>query len=154
MPKFAANLSMLYTEYPFIERFAAAAADGFKAVEYVSPYEEVPGAIAAQLKRHGLAQALFNLPAGNWAAGERGIACLPDRIAEFEVSVGKAITYAEALACRKINCLAGIAPACLQPDVAEATLVSNLRHAAQRLAMRGYRWFSSRSTPATSPDMS
>jgi len=137
MPKFAANLSMLYTEHPFIERFAAAAADGFKAVEYVSPYEEPPEVIAAELKRHDLVQALFNLPAGNWSAGERGIACLPDRVVEFEASVDKAIAYARALDCRKINCLAGIMPAGVQPDVAQSTLVGNLRHAARRLADAG-----------------
>jgi hydroxypyruvate isomerase len=137
MPKFAANLSMLYTEHPFIERFAAAAADGFKAVEYVSPYEEAPEAIAGELARHGLQQALFNLPAGNWAAGERGIACLPDRVAEFQASVTRAIEYADTLGCHKVNCLAGIAPAGMEPDVAEATLVDNLRHAAERLADAG-----------------
>lgn len=137
MPKFAANLSMLYTEHPFIERFAAAAADGFKAVEYVSPYEETPEAVAAELRRHGLAQALFNLPAGDWSAGERGIACLPDRVGEFRASVDTAIAYAQALGCRKINCLAGIAPAGLDRDVAEATLVDNLRYAAERLADAG-----------------
>jgi hydroxypyruvate isomerase len=137
MPKFAANLSMLYTEHPFIERFAAAAADGFKAVEYVSPYDETPDTIADELKRHDLTQALFNLPAGNWAAGERGIACLPDRVAEFQASVDTAIAYADALGCRKINCLAGIAPAGMEPNVAEATLVGNLRYAAERLADAG-----------------
>lgn len=137
MPKFAANLSMLYTEHPFIERFAAAAADGFKAVEYVSPYEAPPEVIAAELKRHDLVQALFNLPAGDWSAGERGIACLPDRVAEFQASVDKAIAYARALDCGKINCLAGIMPASVPPDVAQATLVGNLRHAAQRLADAG-----------------
>jgi hydroxypyruvate isomerase len=137
MPKFAANLSMLYTEHSFIERFAAAAADGFRAVEYVSPYEETPQAIAAELSRHDLQQALFNLPAGNWAAGERGIACLPDRISEFEESVDKAVIYADALGCRKVNCLAGIAPADVKKAVLEETLVRNLRHAAERLAYAG-----------------
>lgn len=134
MPKFAANLSMLYTEHSFIDRFAAAAADGFRAVEYVSPYEEPPEAIAAQLARHDLQQALFNLPAGNWGAGERGIACLPDRVAEFQTSVTRAIEYANLLGCRKVNCLAGIVPAGIEPDVAEATLVGNLRYAAERLS--------------------
>jgi hydroxypyruvate isomerase len=137
MPKFAANLSMLYTEQSFIERFAAAAADGFRAVEYVSPYEEAPEGIAAVLARHDLQQALFNLPAGNWSAGERGIACLPDRVVEFQASVATAIEYADALGCRKVNCLAGIAPAGMELDVAEATLVDNLRYAAGRLADAG-----------------
>lgn len=134
MPKFAANLSMLYTEHSFIDRFAAAAADGFRAVEYVSPYEEAPEAIAAHLARHDLQQALFNLPAGNWAAGERGIACLPDRVAAFQTSVTRAIEYANVLGCRKVNCLAGIVPFGIEPDVAEATFVDNLRYAAERLA--------------------
>lgn len=137
MPKFAANLSMLYTEHPFIERFAAAAADGFKAVEYVSPYEETPDAVVGELKRNGLVQALFNLPAGNWSGGERGIACLPDRTAEFRASVDTAIAYARALDCHKINCLAGIVPIGLDTDVAETTLVDNLRYAAERLADAG-----------------
>lgn len=137
MPKFAANLSMLYTEHSFIDRFAAAATDGFRAVEYVSPYEEAPEAIAAELARHDLQQALFNLPAGNWAVGERGIACLPDRVAEFQASVSRAIEYADALGCRKVNCLAGIVPAAFEPDVAEATLVDNLRYAAEQLADAG-----------------
>ncbi|UHS59914.1 MULTISPECIES: 2-oxo-tetronate isomerase [Agrobacterium] len=137
MPKFAANLSMLYTEHPFIERFAAAAADGFKAVEYVSPYEEAPEAIAAELARHSLYQVLFNLPAGDWAAGERGIACQPERIAEFKASVDRAIAYANALGCRKVNCLAGLAPVGVGVEVLEDTLVSNLRHAAERLAVAG-----------------
>lgn len=137
MPKFAANLSMLYTEHTFIERFAAAAADGFRAVEYVSPYEEAPETIAAELARHDLYQVLFNLPPGNWAAGERGIACQPDRIAEFKASVDSAIAYADALGCRKVNCLAGLAPVGVGVDVLEDTLVGNLTHAAERLAEVG-----------------
>lgn len=137
MPKFAANLSMLYTEHTFIDRFAAAAADGFRAVEYVSPYEEAPEAIAAELARHDLQQALFNLPAGNWSAGERGIAGLPDRVAEFQASVTRATEYARTLGCRKVNCLAGIVPAGIEPDVAEATFVDNLRYAAEQLADAG-----------------
>lgn len=137
MPKFAANLSMLYTEHPFMERFAAAAADGFAAVEYVSPYEEAAETIAAELRRCKLTQALFNLPPGNWAAGERGIACLPDRVFEFETSVETAIRYAKVLGCRKINCLAGIQPPGVDPQVLEDTLVGNLGHAAQRLADAG-----------------
>lgn len=137
MPKFAANLSMLYTEHTFIKRFAAAAADGFRAVEYVSPYEEAPETIAAELARHDLYQVLFNLPPGDWAAGERGIACQPDRIAEFKASVDRAIAYADALGCRKVNCLAGLAPVGVGVDVLEDTLVGNLTHAAERLAEVG-----------------
>lgn len=137
MPKFAANISMLYTEYPFLERFAAAAADGFKAVEYVSPYEETREAVAEELQRHGLTQALFNLPAGNWASGERGLGCLPDRIPEFRNSVDTAISYSKALKCDKVNCLAGIAPAGVAGDVLEQVFVENLAYAANRLADAG-----------------
>jgi hydroxypyruvate isomerase len=137
MPKFAANLSMLYTEFPFLERFGAAAADGFPAVEYISPYDEEPEAIAAELERYGLVQALFNLPAGNWGAGERGMGCLPDRVEEARKGVDTAIRYGKALGCNKINCLAGIAPKGIDRDVLEATLIDNLKYAAPRLADAG-----------------
>lgn len=137
MPQFAANLSMLYNEVPFLERFALAAEDGFGAVEYVSPYEYAAADIAAELKAHGLVQALFNLPAGDWSGGERGIACLPDRIEEFRSGVDTAITYAQALGCRKINCLAGIAGTGVDRAVHEATLVDNLKFAAGQLAEAG-----------------
>ncbi|WP_166163303.1 hydroxypyruvate isomerase [Chelativorans oligotrophicus] len=133
MPKFSANLSMLYSEWPFLERFAMAAADGFQAVEYLRPYDETPEAICEQLERHDLVQALFNLPAGDWAAGERGIACMPDRVEEFKPGVEVAIRYAQALKCSKINCLAGIAPTDASAAVLEVTLISNLSHAAARL---------------------
>ena len=137
MPKFSANLSFLYPEKPFLDRFAAAAADGFPAVEYVSPYEHAPEEVAAVLERHGLQQALFNLPAGDWAGGERGIGCLPDRVGEFQQGVDTAIRYARALGCPKVNCLAGIAPAGVPAEQLEATLVANLRYAAPRLADAG-----------------
>jgi hydroxypyruvate isomerase len=104
--KFAANLSFLYPELPFLDRFAAAAADGFKAVEYAVPYVAAPEELAARLKANGLVQALFNLPAGDWDGGERGIACHPDRVEEFRTGVEVALRYAEALDCKKINCLA------------------------------------------------
>jgi 2-dehydrotetronate isomerase len=110
MPKFAANLSMLYTEHAFLDRFAAAARDGFKAVEYLFPYEHPAADIAAQLKAHGLQQVLFNAPPGDWAAGERGTACLPGREAEFREGVGRAIEYARALGCPRIHLMAGLAP--------------------------------------------
>ena len=137
MLKFAANLSFMYTEVPFLERFAAAAKDGFKAVEYVSPYVAPPEEIAGLLKAHGLEQALFNLPAGNWDGGERGIGCLPDRVSEFEEGVATAIRYGQALNCKKINCLAGIAPMGVDADVLESTLVANLQYAAPRLKDAG-----------------
>ncbi|TPE47701.1 hydroxypyruvate isomerase [Amaricoccus solimangrovi] len=139
MPRFSANLSFLYAELPFLDRFAAAAEDGFPAVEYVSPYEHPPEAVAAALRSAGLTQALFNLPAGDWAGGERGIGCLPDRVDEFRASVGTAIRYAEALGCDKVNCLAGIAPAGADRAELEAVLVANLRHAAPRFAEAGIR---------------
>jgi hydroxypyruvate isomerase len=139
MPRFSANLSFLYADLPFLDRFPAAARDRFPAVEYVSPYDHPPELLAQLLADNGLTQALFNLPAGDWSAGERGIACLPDRIDEFRASVETAIRYGTALGCPKINCLAGIAPPGADPDVLERTLVANLRHAAARLADAGIR---------------
>lgn len=139
MPRFSANLSMLYPELAFPDRFGAAARDGFKAVEYVAPYAHPREEIAERLRDAGLAQALFNLPPGDWDAGERGIGCLPDRIAEFRTGVDTAIAYARALDCHAINCLAGIAPDGIEPDALEAVLVANLRYAAPRLAAAGIR---------------
>ena len=137
MPKFAANLSFLYQELPFLDRFAQAAADGFEAVEYVSPYEHDKSLVADTLKAANLKQALFNLPAGNWAAGERGIACLPNRIEEFRSSLETAIAYAQALECPTLNCLAGIAPKGIEKAVLDQTLASNLSYAAERLSDAG-----------------
>ncbi|HTM78114.1 MAG TPA: TIM barrel protein, partial [Devosia sp.] len=137
MPKFSANLSFLYADLPFLDRFAAAAADGFPAVEYVGPYDYPPEQIADLLKQHKLTQALFNLPPGDWAAGERGIGCLPDRVDEFQASVDIAIRYGKALGCTKINCLAGIAPAGADRIMLQSVLVSNLQYAAPRLADAG-----------------
>ena len=139
MPRFSANLSFLYAELGFIERFAAAARDGFKAVEYVEPYAFPVAEIAAALKDNGLSQALFNLPPGNWSAGERGIACHADRIAEFEQGVAIAIGYGKALGCSKINCLAGIGPDGTSTEERDAVLVANLKFAAPRLADAGIR---------------
>ena len=137
MPKFSANLTFLYTELPFLERFAAAAADGFPAVEYVGPYDHPPEMIADLLRRYNLRQALFNLPAGDWAGGERGIGCFPDRIEEFQAGVETAIHYGKVLGCTKINCLAGIAPGSVDREAVRATLVENLKYAAPRLADAG-----------------
>lgn len=139
MPKFAANLSFLYADKPFLDRFAAAAADGFPAVEYVGPYAFPADDIRALLDRHGLKQALFNLPAGNWDAGERGIGCLPDRVEEFREGVDRALDYARALDCVKLNCLAGIAPAGADPELLERTLVENVAYAARLCAEAGVR---------------
>jgi hydroxypyruvate isomerase len=139
MPKFAANLSMLYGEHAFLDRFAAARADGFAGVEFLFPYAFPKDQLAELLRKHDLEQALHNLPPGNWDAGERGIACLPGRTAEFQDGVGRAIEYAKALSCPQLNCLAGIAPAGADPGRVRATLVDNLRFAAQKLEAAGIR---------------
>lgn len=139
MPRFAANLTMLYNEVDFLDRFEAAAADGFKGVEYLFPYAWPVAELADRLARHGLVQVLHNLPAGDWAAGERGIACHPDRVDEFREGVGRAIDYATALGCRQLNCLAGIRPPGVDERQARATLVDSLRFAAGRLAGAGIR---------------
>lgn len=134
MPKFAANLTMLFNELPFLDRFAAAKAAGFGGVEYLFPYDFEKAALREQLQQHGLTQVLHNLPAGNWAAGERGIAIFPDRVDEFREGVLRAVDYAKALECRQLNCLVGIAPA--DSDVFELNevLQKNLRFAAAALA--------------------
>lgn len=139
MPKFAANLSMLFTERDFLDRFQAAARAGFRGVEYLFPYAYDKAELAERLERHGLVQVLHNLPAGDWDQGERGIACHPDRVGEFQDGVGKAIDYAKALGCRQVNCLAGIAQAGVDPEAARRTLVDNLRFAADRLKEAGIR---------------
>ena len=134
MPKFAANLTMLYNETPFLERFKAAADAGFKAVEFLFPYDFPKEQVAAALKDNGLALALHNLPAGDWAAGERGIACHPDRVQEFRDGVEKAIDYAKALNCPQVNCLSGVLPKGVSADAARGVLVENLQYAAEKLA--------------------
>ncbi|QNM98390.1 hydroxypyruvate isomerase [Chitinimonas koreensis] len=139
MPKFAANLTMLFTERPFLDRFAAAAAAGFEAVEFLFPYDFAADEIRARLADNGLKLVLHNLPAGDWAAGERGIACLPDRTAEFRAGVEKAIAYAQALGVGQLNCLAGIRPEGVTTRDAHATLVENLHYAAGRLKAHGLR---------------
>ncbi|HET9975972.1 MAG TPA: 2-oxo-tetronate isomerase [Burkholderiaceae bacterium] len=130
MPKFAANLSMLYNEHAFLDRFAAASADGFQAVEYLFPYEHPAAELAARLKAHGLQQVLFNAPPGDWAAGERGLACLPGREDEFRRGVGRALDYARALACPRIHLMAGLAPDGADRGALSATYVANLAWAA------------------------
>ncbi len=137
MPRFSANLGFLFTDLPFLDRFAAAAKAGFRGVEYVSPYEHDPEEIACRLANHGLTQALFNLPAGDWAAGERGLAILPGREDEFRDGLGRALDYAAALGCERLNCLAGIAPMQADPRVLEATFLKNLAFAAETAARRG-----------------
>jgi hydroxypyruvate isomerase len=134
MPRFAANLTMLFAEMPFLDRFAAAKAAGFSGVEYLLPYDYDKADLREQLDEHGLVQVLHNLPAGNWAAGERGIAILPDRVDEFRDGVARAISYAKALDCRQLNCLVGVAPRDADPFEMNEVLVENLRFAADALA--------------------
>ena len=126
MPKFAANLSFLYTEMPLLDRIGAAARSGFRGVEYMSPYEEKAGDLAARLREHGQTQVLFNLPSGNWAGGERGIAIFPDRVKEFRAHVPRAIDYAQALGCAQVNCLAGLVAGDADTKALHATFVENM----------------------------
>ena len=137
MPRLAANLSMMFDEVDFLDRFEAAANAGFRAVEFQSPYEYDKRDIADKLREHGLALALHNLPAGDWDAGERGLACLPDRVDEFRESVALAAEYASALGPLNVNCLAGIAPPDAPPQALRETFVANLRYAADTLAKVG-----------------
>lgn len=137
MPKFCANLSMLFTEVGFGDRFESAAKAGFKAVECQFPYELPKEEIAAKLDKLGLEFILHNIPSGSWAAGERGIACLPGRESEFQEGVGKAIEYAKALKCPRINCLAGLTPKDAPADKVRQTLVNNLKFAADALQKAG-----------------
>lgn len=139
MPRFAANLTMLFNELPFLDRFGAARAAGFRGVEYLFPYAHRVRDLTDRLQEHGLTQVLHNLPAGNWEKGERGIACHPDRVAEFREGVELAVEYAKALGCRQLNCLAGITPPKADPRRIQETLVENLGHAAQRLEAEGIR---------------
>ena len=139
MPKFAANLTMLYNEVPFLDRFEKAAANGFKAVEFLFPYAFSIDDLKQRLSANKLELVLHNLPAGDWDAGERGIACLPDRVEEFRAGVAKAITYATALGVPHVNCLAGKAPAGVAADVLRKTFVENLRYAAAELKKAGLR---------------
>ena len=137
MPKFNANLTMLFNEVDFLERFDAAAKAGFKGVEYLFPYPYPKEQLAEQLAKNRLTQVLHNLPAGNWDGGERGIAVLPDRIDEFRDGVTKALEYAQVLGCTQLNCLAGIAPREFDGARLRATFVENLRFAAAILAGEG-----------------
>lgn len=146
MPRFAANLSLMYPELPFLDRFEAAAHDGFKAVEYLFPYAWAPAELAARLSAHGLQQVLFNAPPGGtdalsaqqaWDAGSRGLACLPGREPEFRAGVELALAYAQALACPRIHVMAGLAPVDADPALLRATYLGNLRWAATQAARQG-----------------
>ena len=139
MPKFAANLTMLFNEVGFLERFGEAARAGFKGVEFLFPYAFEPAQIAEQLDANTLELVLHNLPAGNWEAGERGIACHPDRKAEFQDGVGEAIEFAKALGVKQLNCLVGIKPQSVTEAQAYGAVVDNLKFAAGALKAEGIR---------------
>ncbi|MEH6628675.1 MAG: TIM barrel protein [Motiliproteus sp.] len=134
MVKFSANLSLLFTEVPLIERFKRAAASGFSAVEIQFPYELSIDEIKHQLEVNQLTLDLINMPAGDWSAGDRGIACDPSRQDEFKEAVRQSLQYAQMLGCKQINCLSGIVPKTLSPEFALATLKGNLRYANDELA--------------------
>ena len=137
MPKFAANLSMLFTEHAFLERFSAAAAAGFTGVEYLFPYAYEVETLRSSLVENGLTQVLFNLPPGDWEAGERGIAALPGREDEFRASVATALHYAQILDCPRLHVMAGILPAGLDANVCRELYLDNLRYAAAECAKFG-----------------
>jgi hydroxypyruvate isomerase len=137
MLRFAANLSFLFTDVPFAQRFARAARAGFAGVEYLFPYDFPAEEVAGWLADSGLEQVLFNLPPGDWGGGERGLACLPERREEFADSVERALAYAKALSCRRLHCMAGVRPAGVDEAALEETYIANLRHAADRFAAFG-----------------
>jgi hydroxypyruvate isomerase len=138
MLRFSANLGMLFGEVPLLERFALAARAGFEGVEYPFPYDHPISELRERLAEHDLTQVLLNLPPGDWAGGERGIACHPDRQNEFREGVAQGIEYARGLGCTMLNCLAGITPP-VSDELAFQTLVDNLRHAARELEAHGIR---------------
>jgi hydroxypyruvate isomerase len=133
MLRFSANLTMLFNEVDFLARFEKAARAGFKWIEYLLPYEWGKDQLLDKLGENSLIQVLFNLPVGDWSAGERGIACIPGRETEFQEGVGKAIDYAKALGCFQINCLVGFTPRNVPVEKVRATLIGNLRFAAKAL---------------------
>ncbi len=139
MPRFAANLSMLFTEVPFLDRFERAARAGFEAVEFLFPYAYAPEQIRQRVDDAGLRIVLHNLPAGDWDAGDRGMACDPRRVDEFRAGVARAVTYAHALGVPQLNCLAGKAPAGVDAATLRRTFVENLRFAAAALDIAGLR---------------
>ena len=137
MPRFAANLTMLYGEHDFLDRFAAAARDGFEAVEYLFPYAHEPQVLARRLAEHGLKQVLFNAPPGDWDAGERGIACLPGREEDFRRGFDRALHYAQALDCPRVHVMAGLAPDGVERARLAATYAANLAWASAQAASAG-----------------
>ncbi|WP_144139508.1 2-oxo-tetronate isomerase [Providencia rettgeri] len=139
MAKFAANLSMMFTEVPFIQRFERAANAGFKGVEYLFPYEEDADVIAGELSKHHLTQALFNMPAGNWAQGERGMASIPGREKEFAEGVQTALKYAKALGCKQVHAMAGKVNENYTLEQQTACYIKNIQYAADVMAEHGIR---------------
>lgn len=134
MPDFAANISLMFNEWPFLDRFAAAADAGFSAVEFLFPYEHAPDALAGRLQRHKLTHALFNMPPGDWAAGERGVAALPDRFDDLRKGVDMALVYAEATGVGRIHLMAGLADR--SDPAAQASYRRAVSYAAEKLATR------------------
>ncbi len=139
MPRFAANLSMMFNEVPFLDRFEAAARAGFRGCEFLFPYEHPAAAIRARLDASGLTQALFNAPPGDWAAGERGLASLPGRQGEFREGIARALDYAHALSCPLLHVMAGIPAAGTSRDLSGALYAANLAWAAERASGSGVR---------------
>ena len=137
MPRFAANLSMMYQEHAFLDRFAAAAKDGFEGVEFLFPYDFDKADIRARLDDTGLTQALFNAPPGDWAGGERGIASLPGREEEFKRGIATALEYAQVLGNTRLHVMAGLLPAGADRARHHATYVSNVAYAAREAAGAG-----------------
>jgi hydroxypyruvate isomerase len=134
MPKFNANLSMMFTEVDFLERFGAAAKAGFKGVEFLFPYEFAADRILEQLHKHDLQMVLFNMPPGDWAAGDRGLACDPAKVTQFQENIGKAVEYAKDLDCSNIHCMAGLKPRGVSEDKMRETYIANLQFAGRELA--------------------
>jgi len=134
MPRFAANLSLMYGEHAFLDRFAAAQRDGFDAVEFLFPYEHAPAVLSDLLKSHGLQQVLFNASPGRWAEGDRGLACVPGSEVEFRATIAQALDYAQALACPRLHVMAGLVPEGADRAPLQATYMRNLAWAAQRAA--------------------
>jgi len=137
MPRFAANLSMMFQEFPFLERFSAAASAGFKGVEFLFPYDFLVEDIVRAATDAGVEVALFNLPPGDWDRGEKGFAALPGRQREFDAALDKAIVYAQALKCSRLHVMAGIPPAGADWALCRKTYVENMRKASAKLAPLG-----------------
>jgi hydroxypyruvate isomerase len=137
VPRFAANLSMMFNEVSFLDRFQAARKAGFAGVEYLFPYDHPASEIRKRLDDNGLQQVLFNMPPGDWGAGERGIACLPGRVQEFRDSVKEAIDYAGALGCKQVHCMAGIVPSGVGQVTAASVYAANVAWAAEQMHPAG-----------------